>query len=369
MKNLFFVTICTLAFWGANAQNVQNREVALLFSIDTKGLTVDAEQMGALARIELEKLNLYEVLSQYDVAYVLSKKQITPATCFSKQCLVDVGKELKADKVFSGSVDYYSDRINVTLRMIDVGTETIEKVETMDFLAIRTQIHVMLGLVLQKMLGQPMNEELLSKLTKLDGYENALNVPETERLRLNGPRMGFTVFSGANADIIKAKEALGGFDGTPMMFQFGYQFEVAYLNQGNFQALFEFIPTITGLDQGKFFPSITFLNGFRESRYGIEFAFGPSIAMTKTAPGFYDSEGNWLLQNEWETVNPGVTRPNTFEKRWDSRGNPDVNSSFVFALGKTFRSGRLNIPINAYMVPNKNGHRFGLSIGFNARKR
>jgi hypothetical protein len=37
-------------------------------------------------------------------------------------------------------------------------------------------------------------------------------------------------------------------------------------------------------------------------------------------------------------------------------------------LGKTFRSGRLNIPVNAYVRPNyKSGSQFGISFGFNAR--
>ena len=68
--------------------------------------------------------------------------------------------------------------------------------------------------------------------------------------------------------ILQARESGGGFNANPLMFQFGYQFEVQYLNQGSFQALFEFIPMITGLDQGKFLPSISVLNGMRSNISG-----------------------------------------------------------------------------------------------------
>jgi hypothetical protein len=114
-------------------------------------------------------------------------------------------------------------------------------------------------------------------LTKKFDYENAVNNPEEDRLNLSGPRMGFAYFSGEAGSILKAREGAGGFNSNPVMFQFGYQFEVQYLNQGSFQALFEFIPLITGLDQGKFLPSIAVLNGMRSNISGWEFAFGPTF--------------------------------------------------------------------------------------------
>ena len=60
---------------------------------------------------------------------------------------------------------------------------------------------------------------------------------------------------------MQAKKNVGGFDAYPAMFQFGYQFEKQYLNEGNFQALFEFIPMISGLEQNTFIPSFTLMNG------------------------------------------------------------------------------------------------------------
>lgn len=45
-----------------------------------------------------------------------------------------------------------------------------------------------------------------------------------------------------------------------------------------------------------------------------------------------------------------------------------MTSGFIFGVGKSFKSGKLNIPVNLYLIPNKSGLRFGLSVGFNAKK-
>ena len=37
--------------------------------------------------------------------------------------------------------------------------------------------------------------------------------------------------------------------------------------------------------------------------------------------------------------------------------------------GKTFKSGKLNIPVNVYVIPSKDGIRMGASFGFNAKRR
>ena len=63
--------------------------------------------------------------------------------------------------------------------------------------------------------------------------------------------------------------------------------------------------------------------------------------------------------------------PEIHEKfvRLDSRGDYRLGSGFVLAVGKTFRSGKLNIPVNAFFIPGKRySHRFGISFGFNMQK-
>jgi hypothetical protein len=104
----------------------------------------------------------------------------------------------------------------------------------------------------------------------------------------------------------------------------------------------------------------------RNNQYGWEFAFGPNIAISRRADGYYDDNGDWFLEDEWQATEPGESNPYDIEKRLDSRGDFNIVSGFVFAVGKTFRSGRLNIPVNAFFIPGKNeSHRFGISVGYN----
>lgn len=55
--------------------------------------------------------------------------------------------------------------------------------------------------------------------------------------------------------------------------------------------------------------------------------------------------------------------------RLDSRGDYRFGTSFIFALGRSFKSGRLNIPVNVFFIPHKTGWRFGASMGYNAKLR
>ena len=51
----------------------------------------------------------------------------------------------------------------------------------------------------------------------------------------------------------------------------------------------------------------------------------------------------------------------------DSRGDYALNTGFVFAVGRTFKSGKLNIPVNLFFIPSKHGSRAGISVGFNGK--
>ncbi len=350
------------------AQDLSNQPVIAVLNIDSKGLTLEPSQLGNIARTELSKLERFQVMDRYDVDYVIEKNEFAIDKCYGKICMVEAGKVLKTDKMLTGSAEVLGETIVITLRMIDVGTQSIEKTQVMEFLNLRGQIQTMISLTVKKMFEETIDENLVNKLTKKFDYESAVNFPEVDRLNLSGPRMGFTAFTGDLYKIYSDPKSAGGFDAFPLMFQFGYQFEVKYLNQGDFQALFEFIPIVTGLDQGKFIPSISILNGMRSNRTGWEFAFGPVFYALKKADGYYDAENIWHLENDWFVENPDEDNPYEIENRLDSRGDVAFASGFIFAGGKTFKSGRLNIPVNAFFIPNKGGHRFGVSMGFNANR-
>ena len=372
MKSLLQLTLLTiisfLFFSTTKAQNFSNQPTLAVLNIDSKGLTLDPKQLGNITRTEVSKLDRYQVMDRYDVDYVIEKNQFSVDNCYGKICMVEAGKILKTEKMITGSAEVLGESIVITLRLIDVATESIEKTQVMEFLNLRGQIQTMIQITIKKMFEETIDENLMSKLTKKFDYESAVNFPEVDRLNLSGPRMGFTAFTGDLSSIYSDPTSVGGFDAFPLMFQFGYQFEIKYLNQGDFQALFEVIPIITGLDQGKFIPSISILNGMRSNRTGWEFAFGPVLYAVKKAEGYYDDSNIWHLKNEWNLSNPDEDNPFEIKDRLDSRGDLTYESGFVFAVGKTFKSGRLNIPVNGFFIPNKLGHRFGISMGFNANR-
>ena len=367
MKQLLRIS-CVLIFAVVSLQlNAQSdpKPIVGVLGIDISGFTLDANQAGSLTRTELSKLDKFEVMDDYDVEYLLSRNQDAAIDCFGKLCLLDIGRAIKTDKMLTGKIELIGEQINITYRLIDVGTESIEKTYVAEFLNLRQQLQSMIRMTLRQMFEMEVDQNLLDKLTKRDDYKSAVNT-ETPRLNLNGPRMGAVVFTGQAAEILKAPTGEGGFDLFPLMFQFGYQWEVQYINQGDFQALFEFIPMITGMDQGKFIPSISVLNGMRSSRTGLEFAFGPNF-FTSTKANGYNLNGNWTLENELPEGFPTEDLP-SLESRSDSRGNFTVETRFVFAVGKTFKSGKLNIPVNLFFIPHKSGHRVGISAGYNVSK-
>ncbi len=355
---------CTLAL-NSIAQNLPIRQKVAVLNLDTKGFAYDPIQAGNLTRLELDKLNLFDVMDKYDIDYLIAKDTFGIANCYGKLCLLDVAKKIKAEKMVTGSIEILSERIFVTLRVIDVASGSVEKTQVLDFLNIKNQVQSMIAITLRKMYALPVEEEVFAKLTKVDAFDSAINLPTENKVSLSGPRMGVAFFTNDVARNLRAPESQGGYDAVPVMFQFGYQFEVQYIGQGNFQALAEFLPMVTGLDQGKVIPSLAILNGLRDNRLGIELAFGPTFSLGRKAKGYF-SNGTWFLEKEWNTSQG--PNPNPIVNRTDSRGENTLVAGFIFAIGKTFRSGRLNIPINAYVRPDyRNGSQYGISVGFNAR--
>ena len=158
------------------------------------------------------------------------------------------------------------------------------------------------------------------------------------------------------------------------MTQFGYQMEWQYLSAGNLQALVEVIPLISGMDQGRFIPSLTLMNGFRHSKTGVEIAFGPTFRVNQVAVGYYDQNNVWRRKSYWaetEMLEDGSVpeNPNDVHENIDSKGDYKLSYGFTLAAGKTFKSGHLNVPVNVYVTPNLHGVLFGASFGFNVRTR
>ena len=357
---------------GLQAQN-NVKPTAAFLGLEVKGFDSNLQsQVNNILRLEINRINKFELLEESDVTHLASAKNIQTDNCFGKICLIEFGKTIGVKKMITGSIENLGDNLIISLKVYDIAENREEYSQQSEFLNVPTHIRTMIQITVNSMFGIPNDEATINKLTKKDDYENTLNTPGQAQLRSDGPRMGITFFTGEAADVIQAPENQGGYAGYPYMFQFGYQFEKMYLNEGNFQALFEFIPMITGLDQGLFIPSFTLLNGLRNNQSGWEFAFGPTFSISNKTYGYYDTDKNWIKVSNTNST-PNKTQfpdaPDVLQHRIDKRGIPTIQTGFLVAAGKTFKSGKLNIPVNLYMIPGKNSFRFGLSMGFNSRKR
>lgn len=341
------------------------RPTITVLNIDTKGIQLDAQQMGNLVRIELEKLDTFDVTDRYDVAYLVEKNKLNITNCYGKMCLLEIGNTIQTDLMYTGSVELYGQTIIATFRLINVKEGTVEHSIVMEFLDFPLEVQSMVGIVIQKMFGRKVDEELQTRLTKKFDYENSINNPDKARLNLQGPRFGYSFIFGQQAKRLGEDRANGGFEAYPAMFQFGYQFEKQYLNEGNYQALFEFIPMLTGVDQQIVIPSFTVLNGFRNNKHGWEVAIGPSISVASYSD-LAKVNGKYYTREELTKNGMGN---HELTKTLDSRGTTEFTSALVFAIGKTLKSGKMNIPINVWgSIPTKEGFRLGISVGYNSKK-
>ena len=366
-------SIALLLFWGSfsNLKSQESKPTIAVTDIDVRGHKMNGAQAIQFAINELMRIDQYEVMDRYDLEYLSRRDSLSLSGCFSKICLKEIGTKLKVDKMFTGSISQLGDNLNITLRILDVKTGVFELVKIKEFLIIPGSELQMMRICWNEMFILPNDQDMVNKLTPRTEFDNTVNNPYTLRLRSDGPRMGATFATGYLADVLTRPAAEGGYDGNPYMFQFGYQFEKQYLNEGNFQALFEFIPMITGLDQGQFIPSITLLNGLRNNTNGWEFAFGPTFSLSKYSDGYINDQNQFIVSStgplslEQEAASLGKS----IESKPDSRGITQINYGFLFAAGKTIKSGKLNLPINLFVVPGKNGLRFGISMGWNGKER
>lgn len=363
---MLFISVSFFATAQIQATGKAGRASISVLNIDTKGLGLDPVQMGNMVRIELEKLDTFQVMDRYDVSYVVEKNKLNISNCYGKICLVEIGKTINSDKMFTGSIELIGENIIATFRLIDVKSATIEKTQVNEFLNLPKELQSMVQISINQMFGKLNEQPLLDYVTRKNNFESSVNNHDKSTVNLSGPRSGFTYVMGEAGERLQASRNEGGYNSYPVMFQFGYQFEVQYLNEGNYQALFEFLPAISGFNQNVFLPSVTIMNGFRNNKHGWEIAFGPTFGLINKANGYYDADQNWHLESDWN--DDTVENPYKIESRIDSRGYFELQAGFVVAAGKTIKSGKLNIPINIYVVPNKDGIRMGASFGFNAKK-
>ena len=140
--------------------------------------------------------------------------------------------------------------------------------------------------------------------------------------KLAGPRVGVTYLTpGFMSEELE----------TSIITQYGWQWESRFADNGNVAGLVEWVVVVGGMEQQMFLPSISSLVGVRTGE-GMEYAVGPNLSAT------------------------GI--------------------NMVFTIGKNFKSGDLNFPVNLAFVPNGNvwgededsGARISIMVGFNMSK-
>ena len=362
---LTIILLITVVFSSVNVLTQDNQTIAIL-DIDDINTLYKGSEITRLLRLEAKKLKKEMILDVYDMKEIFTENNFNDTACYSKNCGIKAGKLLNADKVVTGSIEKFGNKMIISLNLIEVKTEKIINQDVSEFINKEDEIQRMLRISIQKLMtGQP-EEQLLAELTYIElPIKNPNNI-----INLNGPRMGIGIISGNGAPRLMADNDVGGFEmlgfgNTAITSSMGYQYEERYIATKNFQALVEFVGLVSGMETGKFNPSITILNGFRFSKSNWEIGFGPSFKLKKVSNGYYDNDNIWHREQEWDS-NLNGENPYTIEKNvLDSRGRFTGDMGMVFAFGRTFQSGRLNIPLNLYVAPRKSGTTIGLSLGFN----
>jgi hypothetical protein len=152
--------------------------------------------------------------------------------------------------------------------------------------------------------------------------QTSAQLPPTVRTaNLSGPRFGLTLLS--DGTMAKLKDHSIELE-RPFVSQFGWQFEKQFFTRDSGVTMVtEWVGLVGGLDQSVLLPSLSWMVGVR-TRDGAEFGVGPNVTPAGTA--------------------------------------------LVLATGFTFRTGAMNIPLNAAVVPSKAGTRFTLLSGFSLRR-
>ena len=145
--------------------------------------------------------------------------------------------------------------------------------------------------------------------------------PAASEVNLAGPRFGVTVLSD---DLVAKLLRERNIDIAPVVTQFGWQFEKQfYGGHGGPAAISEAVVLLGGLEQGVVLPSLSWLVGVRTPD-GFEFGAGPNVT--------------------------------------------PLGVALAAAMGKTFRMGVLNVPVNVAVVPSRSGLRVSFLTGFALRR-
>jgi hypothetical protein len=342
-----------------------------------QGLFATPKMINKLINLELIKLNTYQVYDEYDMAEAIVTNTGFQKDCFGLNCLSKLGNTLKVDYILSGSFDHFGNKIVISLKIVDVASNSIYKTAFKEFGNQEIELQRMIEILLHEMHGIPNPKETLDQLSF---QNNVITSSNYNRIDNSGPRIGYAFLTGTLSEFATRPEDQGGMAINPMLSMIGYQFEKQYVGTENFSALFETVVNISGLEQSTFIPTIALLNGFRFGKSGWEFAFGPSFGLQKTSQGFFDTQntygkghGHFWTKSEYlytqSTLIGGtgaISDPAySYSSILDNRGRLELSTRWVMGFGRTFKAGSLNLPVNFFYSSVKKGSMIGVSVGFN----
>lgn len=372
---IILLTLTYVLSLSMNAQEQTKASIAVAFP-HLENFDVSKEIVAKLIQIELIKLDEYRVFDEFDMKEATDSDERFLTDCYGKNCLIDLGAQLGADYIVSSSILVYGGKSVITMKFIEVKTGEIYKSDVREFIEDNKEVQRMMRLMVREMHGIKVHTEDLARI-KYDDQPIIKN--NVGRVNNNGPRVGYSFFTGDLAEFASRPEDQGGLDIFPSATLIGYQLEKQYIGTENFSALGEVLLMVSGLEKGHALPSLTLMNGFRFGKAGWEIAFGPGFGLKKVSDGFFDTEGiygnagdYWSMSEfrnsshySYELNNqPGYD----ISEHLDNNGSTKLNTRWVMAFGRTFRAGGLNIPINIFYSSMKNASMIGMSVGFNVVK-
>jgi len=392
-QNLLFLAL--VFSLNVTAQTTEVKSTIAVANPNVTAISVKAESAAKMMRLELIKLDKYKVYDEFDMADVLKTNPDFTQGCFGQNCLIKLGEGLNTNYVMSGSLDLLGNKIAITLKIIDVKNKTIYMSAVREFDNQEVEVQRMIEIVLKEMHGLPVDKVLLDRLSFKNELITSNNIGKVNN---SGPRIGVAGLVGSINEFATRSEDQGGLGIQPVVSMIGYQVEGQYVGTENFSALVEGIFNVSGLEQGQFIPTFIFMNGFRFGKGNWEFAFGPGFGLKKVSNGFLDKDTKfgtnerYFSEEDWSTyaydnyrndpaynttgsfVAPtpeqlsGNTTYNFGKSFYDRRGITQLNTSFVFAFGRTFKAGALNIPVNIFYSSQRGGGYVGFNVGFNVIK-
>lgn len=363
----------------AQDQNSPEKYTIAVALPNVDNIEVSREIIAKLLQIELIKLELYKVYDEFDIQEGIDSDERFTENCYGKNCLIDLGKAVDVDYIVSASLLGFGGKTVISIKIIEISSGNIVKNDVKEFIEDETKVQRMLQVLIRQMHDIEMHPEVVARIVHDD---QPIIKKTVGKISNSGPRIGYSFLTGELKDFAERSEEQGGMDIYPGVSMIGYQLEKQYIGTENFSALGEVLFTVSGLEQGIAIPSITLMNGLRFGKAGWEFAFGPGFGFKRTSQGFFDAQGlygargKYWTENEYYGTNYStnqdgeITEP-AYEitENTDHKGdNWKINTRWVMAVGRTFRAGGLNIPVNIFYSSMKKSGMVGVSVGFNVVK-